>query len=99
MALIQPRMAVKCRTPEEVRMYEEVARKEGHLNSYGRQIDFSGKIKRLYVTNYTCNIQFPEDVQHTDDINYADRYPSNITTIVEAKDLFKNLLISRRLKK
>lgn len=95
MALIQPHMAVKCRTPEEVAIYEEIARAEGHSTPYG-EIQKSGAVKRLYITNYSDTYTYPKDVGHTSTLNYLDNDPK--FTVIEASDLFRNQLISRRIK-
>ena len=97
MALIQPYMAVKCRTPEEVAIFEEIAHAEGHL-AYHKRIEPSGKEQRLYVTNYSNMFNYPDDVGYTDNPDYIDGYPGDCKIIVEAKDLFHNQLISRRKK-
>ena len=98
MALIQPYMAVKCRTPEEVAIFEEIARAEGHKDSSGYEIEKSGSRRRVYVTNYFDYHMSPNDVAHTEDVDYVDRHPGQCKIIVEAKDLFHNQLISRRKK-
>lgn len=98
MALIQPYMAVKCRTPEEVAIYEEIARAEGHRTSSRSRVELSGAQHRVYVTNYDSSSRFPNDIGYTSDVDYVDRCPGQCTIIVEASKLFHNQLISRRKK-
>lgn len=98
MALIQPYMAVKCRTSEEVAIFEEVARAEGHKFSSGSEIYSCKNKRKLFVVNYRHNHIFPNDVAIAEDPDYIDHYPGNCKIVVEAKDLFRNKLISRRIK-
>lgn len=98
MALIQPYMAVKCRTREEVAIYEEIARAEGHYSSAEYPLERSGVHRRAYVTNYFEEHKFPNDVAWTDDVDYVDHHHGQCTIIVEASKLFHNQLISRRKK-
>lgn len=93
MALIQPYMAVKCRTPEEVEIFIETAKAEGH-----KEPRFHDKNKVVFVTNYTSSFTYPDDIGHTSDIDYVDGHPNSTKIIVEAADLFRNQLISRRIK-
>ena len=97
MGLIKPYMAVKCRTADEVAIYEEVARAEGHSTPYG-EIGTSRARQRVYVTNYSPHFVSPRDVGYTTDVDYVDADPGQIKIVVEASDLFRNLLISRRIK-
>ena len=98
MPIIQPFMAVKCRTADEVAIFEETARAEGHKFSSGSEIYASKSKRKLFVVNYCNSHGFPEDVAITDNPDYVDHYPGNCKIIVEAADLFRNKLISRRIK-
>ena len=90
--------AVKCRTPEEVAIYEEIARAEGYRMSSTNRVELSGAQHRVYVTNYDSGSRFPNDIGYTSNVDYVDSYPGQCTIIVEASKLFHNQLISRRKK-
>lgn len=94
MPLIQPYMAVKCRNREEIEVFMQVAEAEGHKRLSCEHYDHA-----VFVTNYTGGFIFPNDIGMTSDINYIDVNPNDTKIFVEAADLFRNHLISRRIKR
>ena len=93
---IQRGMSIKCRTEEEITVFNEVATAEGHLWADGNSL-----IKNRYghapmsfqVGCFTLN-KYPKDISYSENVDFK---RENMTPI-EAADLFRNILISRRIK-
>ena len=98
MPIIRKDMAVICRTPEEVRLFEEIALAEGHKFASGEPIVFSDDLYKIYFVNYKSHYEFPTDISYVHRLNFLEDNPHDKLTVVEASTLFRNHLISRRAK-
>ena len=85
-------MSINCRTDEEVQVFKEFAHTEGHKTADGGSI--------LKWHRYApCSFQI--EYQHRkfpNSISTASEGFDNCVVQVEASDLFRNQLISRRIK-
>ena len=100
MALIQKGTSINCRTQEEVEVFGEIARAEGHKWLSGLALDLEDYEAPIsFQIGYFKDRQFPCDVSFTEDMNFTGEDElENTLTIVEASQLFRNHLISRRAK-
>lgn len=101
MALIQKGMSINCRTQEELEVFTEVANAEGHKWLNGSTFD--GSVSRIvpvsFQIGYFQENQYPNDISYADDMDFTGEDElENTLTIVEASQLFRNHLISRRKK-
>ena len=93
--IIQSGMNIKIRTEEECDVFVEVATKEGHRWRGGRlahQLPLT--VPQSISVGYNKYDIYPNDLSH-DRIDFCG---GNATNVVEASDLFRNQLISKRLK-
>ena len=89
-------MSVNCRTEDEEQVFREFADKEGH-----RWVSDESLLK-CRICSAPCSFQieydaysiFPKSITWSE-IDYDSR---NIVTQIEASELFRNQLISRRIK-
>lgn len=107
MALIKSGMSINCRNKEEIAIFREIAIAEGHLWVSGRNLCelFDDAKAGSFQIGYEEN-QFPRDVtfynkddDEGDCFNFVGEYEyADTMTVIEASDLFRNHIISRRLK-
>lgn len=88
-------MSVNCRTEEEVQVFKEFAHKEGHRWAGGKKLEsMYNNAPQSFQIEYDYR-KFPNSVSKS----YVDFDGEGITvTQVEASELFRNQLISRRIK-
>ena len=89
-------MSIICRTEEEEQVFREFADKEGHRWVTGRSI-LTYKVCYApcsFQIEYEAHNKFPDSISYGS-INFND---VRITKIIEASELFRNQLISRRIK-
>ena len=93
MGYLRPKLNVICRTAEEEQIYREVATKEGFYWHGGKSL--------LQTRHGSAPCSFQIDYFHDKHVTYSNdanyQMPQNFTTI-EASVLFRNELISRRVK-
>lgn len=99
MALIKQGTSINCRNQEELEIFSEVASAEGHLWLSGRSLKERGYSAPIsFQVGYAGN-QFPNDITYCNNMNFTGHEGYDHTmTVVEASDLFRNHLISRRVK-
>ena len=87
-------MSVNCRTEEEEQVFREFATKEGHRWCGGGQ-----SLLEHAVCHAPCSFQIEYgDRNFPDSISRANVGFNDNVTQVEASELFRNQLISRRIK-
>lgn len=96
MSILKDKMAVKCRTSEEIAAFVEIANAEGHYYANCGNINPSKKTKQLYVVGYDKHHRFPNDVTSTGKLDILDKYPGEIETVVEGADLFRDYISAKR---
>lgn len=100
MSLIKQGMSINCRTEEEIDVFYKVAMAEGHRWGSGTALDkLRHNVPISYQIGYFGKNTYPNDVTYCDDMNFIGEHErKNTMIVVEAADLFRNQLISRRLK-
>lgn len=94
--IIQSGMNIKIRTEEERDAFIEVARREGHVFRTGTEISISTiNCPAAISVGYRDSDVYPKDLSQ-DNISF---HGGLATNVVEASQLFRNQLISKRLKK
>lgn len=96
MAYIQQKMSIQCRTEEEVAVFRDIATAEGHLWSGGASLLVKEycRAPMSFQVGYFGDNEYPKDVTYSSDVNFTD----DRLTPIEASQLFRNILISRRIK-
>ena len=92
--IIQAGMNIKIRTKEERDVFIEVAHKEGHLGRDGTDPARIDNYPLSVSVGYRRDDVYPKDLSW-DSVDYSGGLATNI---VEASHLFRNQLISKRLK-
>ena len=93
--IIQSGMNIKIRTKEEAEVFVDIAYKEGHRWRSGLRVkDIEIIPPRSISVGYRTDDVYPNDLSQ-DSIGYCG---GNARNIVEASQLFRNQLISKRLK-
>lgn len=100
MALIQKGMSINCRTQDELQVFAKIAVAEGHYWISGNAFDVRGYNAPIsFQIGYFKDGQYPQDISYTEEMDFTGEDElENTLTIVEASDLFRNHLISRRVK-
>ena len=101
MALIKKGMSINCRTKEELEVFEKIAVAEGHRWSSGKAFSTKGRgVPISFQIGYFTNCQYPRDITYAfNDMNFTgEGFLANTMTVIEASELFRNHLISRRAK-
>ena len=97
MAILKKGMSIKCRSREEIEVFKQVAAAEGHFWSSGDPLSQTHESHR--GNNLSFQVGYG-DRYFPDDISVASIDFGNGNTVsVEASDLFRNQLISRRVKR
>ena len=92
MALIKQGMCIQCRTEEELEVFIEVAKAEGHNSGVRRSLDgYRGDYPKAFTVGLFAS--YPRDILNTHiDQEFDD------TTNIEASQLFRNQIIARRIR-
>lgn len=97
MALIQQGTSIKCRTREEIEVFKEIATAEGHLWANGDRLSHNheGDVSELSFQVGYGGRSFPRDISKSR-LNWNE---GSTLTVVEAADLFRNQLISMKIRR
>ena len=99
MAYIQKGMSINCRTEEELKVFTDIAVAEGHNWISGKAFNTDGYLIPVsFQIGFFEDCKFPDDISYTEDMNFTGYEDTNVLTLVEASQLFRNILISRRAK-
>ena len=87
-------MSINCRTEDEEQVFREFASNEGHMWSGGSSL----LIDKSCHAPCSFQIEYDKYIKYPNSITYANVGFNDNVTQVEASELFRNQLISRRIK-
>ena len=87
-------MSINCRTEDEECVFREFASNEGYMWSSGSSL----LVNKVCCAPCSFQIEYDIYTKYPNSITYADVGFNDHVTQVEASELFRNQLISRRIK-